>query len=118
MNWAARALIGLALFAGCAAIISLQQGELVLTLNGYQMRSSAPATIALFIFYTLVVVALTRLALYLFGIPARRRQRQQAEQSSANASSTEIPEDGSFRPYFVNFPRPLDAAPPLDDHQK
>lgn len=108
MNSAAKILILAALVAGFAAVISLQQGELVFVLNRTQMRASASAVISLAILYTIAVIALTRICVFLFG--GRAKAETPPPVPAKPAKPLASPE-----PRFVVMPLPLDAAPPLDD---
>lgn len=109
MNSLAKFLIVMALIAGAAAVISLQQGELVFVLNGTQLRSTAPAAISLFILYTLAVIALTRICTFLFGSRPKSKAPESLSAPVQPARPIAPPE-----PRFVVMPLPLDAVPPQD----
>jgi len=64
-----RILIGAALIAAGLAWIADRQGELVFTLDQYQIRTSAGAAIGLLVAFTIVVIFAARIGAMLLGTP-------------------------------------------------
>lgn len=118
MNRIVKFLVLVALIASTAAVISLQRGELVFFLGGYEIRSAASAVIALLVVYTLAIIALTRIWLFLFRSPAKPDAEKMAALPPAAPVPKKAASSPAAKPQFVEMPLPLDAAPPVDDETK
>ncbi len=108
--------MGVALIAGLAAVISLQRGDLVLTVNDYEIRSTAAVVIGLLVLYSAALVILTRIWTFVFRrAPKRKEKNENPSPAAATVKATDTP---PYAPRFVDLPQPLDAAPPGGNERK